>query len=317
MASIPPNINKSKNKIPSSSNKKNKPNIKSPQSTKITNADIPITSADIYPYKSAQSQKTQYKNYNFVNMADNQISKSKNPLTRFSLTCNGYSFQAHIDPNHIINTQAKRIAQLDTLTGIVLQDYGYMAQTFEIRGTTGAAYFLEIQKLNDVFNNQSTSGTPTVCTLTLETITYSGVWKEFSFERQAQENTYKYTIGFTVMKLGKYTPASDGNFNSQITQSNTAKNAMNSSDGKSKVTQVSWAGKTPQSYVESISQYVPASKRSVALAYIKQNWSTASQNKARNYPGDRANLNTGEVLVIPLDWSTILNNTFVDAPNIL
>ena len=275
-----------------------------PQSTSATPALVP---GDMYPYKSPESLKTNYKNYNFNNMVKEQIGKLKSPMSRFSLVCNGYKFQAHIDPQHIVNNQSKRIVQLDTLTGIVLQDFGYSAQTLELRGTTGAAFYTEISKLNDVFNNQSTNASPTVCTLVLESITYSGVWKEFTYERQSQDNIYKYTIGFTVMTAGKSQAASPGNFNSAVTQANKTANALTSSDGSSKVSYIPWAGKTPYAYVAALNQVIPTGSRSVALAFISKNWSTAPQN-TRSYPTDKGYLKSTEVLVVPLDWNTVLNS---------
>ena len=272
------------------------------------------TVGDIFPasYKSHLNSKNSYKNYDIYGMYEQQTLKNTEPMRRFSLVCNGYKFQAHIDPSHMVDTKAKRLVPLDTLTGIVLQDYGYVMQTIELKGTTGAAYYKEIEKLDDVFSNQSTTGTatqsnPTICVLKIENRTYSGVWAGFTFERQAQENTYKYTIIFNVMVKDTYVDAnaSPGNFNSTLTQKGKVVNSANSSNGKNQVTYVSWDGKTPSSYADTIVKQF--GKKSQILQFLQKNWSSAPQNK-RSFPlAPSGVVNPGEVLVVPLNWSTVLN----------
>ena len=279
-------------------NKVTRPN---PQST---NSNLTVSASDIYPYKIATNLNNHYKNYNFKNMAKEQVGKLKTPLLRFSLICNGYKFQAHIDPNHIVNNQMKRIVQLDTLTGIVLQDYGYGAQSLELRGTTGAAFYVEIDKLNTVFNNQSTNAAPTPCQLILEGITYQGVWKEFTYERQSQDNIYKYTIGFTVMSIGKI--SSSNNTSSAVIAAKKTANALTISNGKNKVNIMPWAGRTPAAFVAATSS-IPANQRNAALSFLNANWKTATVNK-RSYPGDNATLLSNEMLVVPLSWANVLNS---------
>ena len=301
MASIPPIINTSQPGIPAGSNNSIPSNVPDPD------LSATIGTSDIYPYNSVSSLGTSYKNYLFSNMYKEQNGKNQNKLLRFSLACKGLKFQAHLDPSHITDEQGKRIVQLDTLTGIVLQDYGYTARRIEIRGTTGAAYYVEIKRLDDLFNNQSTSGQPTPATLTLESRTYTGVWKEFSFERMAQENTYKYIIGFVVMNVGKLSGNDNAiNFSSSVTQSNTIQNASSSSTGQNLVQYIPYAGNSPNDYVTSIPQSITIPQRQQALNYINAHWSDASDFNKRSYPGDRANLLQNEVLVVPLDWSTIL-----------
>jgi len=251
------------------------------------------------------SPKNEYKNYDFPNMFVEQTAKVNNAQLRFSLECNKTKFQAHLDPTHLTDDQGKRIVQLDTLTGIVLQDYGYTAQNIELRGSTGAKYYQKILEMDNVFNNQSTSGNPTICTLIIEGRTYSGVWKAFTFDRIAQENTYKYVIGFTVMKQGKFYDNIANNFNSTQISSGTLKNAIESKDGKSNVKYVPDVGQTATKYVTG-EKTISASKRKQALAYIATHWKDFKGNKARQYPGDNAAIKKGEALVVPIDWSKVL-----------
>jgi len=315
MPSIPPIINKNKNRKTATgqvNSVKNKANVQNTNPTTINNQSV-FTSPDIYPYGSQSQSKNPYKNYDINNMFQEQSAKQTNPSLRFTLVCNGFKFQGHIDPNHLIDTQSKRIVQIDTLTGIVLQDFGYMMQILELRGTTGSAYYQEIQRMDAVFNNQSTGGSasasnPTVCTLTIEGRTYSGVWKDFTFERQAQINTYNYTIVFDVMTKGKFTnsTSSPGNFDSVQTQKNQIANGLTSSNGKAQVNYVSWPGQTPRSYAKSIVQFYKVGTTAQILQYLKNNWSTALQNKGSSYPGDDGKVSNTQVLVTPLNWNTVL-----------
>jgi hypothetical protein len=310
----PPIINKNKNKKTATgqvNGVKQKSNIQNISPTTSNNSTV-FTSTDIYPYGSQLQNKNPYKNYDINNMFQEQSAKQTKPALRFTLVCNGFKFQGHIDPNHLIDNQSKRLVQIDTLTGIVLQDFGYMMQNLELRGTTGSAYYLEIQRMDAVFNNQSTGGSatasnPTPCVLTIEGRTYSGVWKDFSFERQAQENTYKYTIVFDVMTKGKYSNnGTSSNFNSTQTQKNQITNGLTSSNGKAQVNYVNYPGNTPRQYANSIFQFYKVGSTAQILQYLKNNWSSAPQNANSAYPGDDGKLSTTQVLVTPLNWNTVL-----------
>src|ERR1700722_14135648 len=88
----------------------------------------------------------------------NQSLKNIDGSLRFSLSIpfgsSTYFFQGHIDPNHLTDEQNKRFVKLDTLNGVILQDFGFMPETIELRGTTGSAYYREIGQLDSIYNAQ-------------------------------------------------------------------------------------------------------------------------------------------------------------------
>lgn len=246
-----------------------------------------------------------YKNYNFPNMYLEQSGKQVGKKMRFSLSCNSFTFKAHLDPEHITDDQGKRLVQIDVLSGIVLQDFGYTVQNIELRGSTGAAYYDEIAQLDTVFNNQSTTGTVTPATLVLEGRTYTGVFSRFEFDRVAKDNRYTYIIGFTVLQRGATYDNTNFNYNSAVVAANRARNAIASGNGVSINMTVDNTGRTPADYVNS-NMSIPKTKTGVALTYLANQWSSAPQNK-RSYPGDNSVMNAGEVLVVPVNWNNVLS----------
>lgn len=283
MAGVPPQVNTSSPGQPAGSN----------------------VSTNKYQQLANASPNNLYKNYNFPNMYMEQSGKNDGKKLRFSLACNSFTFQAHIDPEHLTDDQGKRLVQIDVLTGIVLQDFGYTVQSIELRGSTAAAYYDEIDSLDRVFNNQSTNGVPTPATLIIEGRTYTGVFTRFEFDRIAQDNRYKYVIGFTVLQRGKRYDNSNFNYSSAVVAARQARNAIASGTGQNVTTYVDNTGNTPADYVSS-NPNIPRSKKGTALAYLASQWSTAPQNSSRSYPGDYNTMNSGEVLVVPVNWNSIL-----------
>lgn len=276
--------------------------------TTQVNSSLPNQPAESGP--SNVNPGNQYKNYDFHNMYLEQSGKSgikRGKILRFSMSCNGVTFNAHLDPNHLTDTQGKRLIQLDVLTGIVLQDFGYTPEIIEFQGTTGAQYYVELLKMQNVFTKQSTNGIiPTPATLTIERRTYTGVWKDFTWNRQVLDgNVYKYDIVFVVMSAGAIQPADT--VKSSVIAANTVAVAAANANGMNQVQYVSYAGNTAYNYV-STNPAINNTQRSAALAYLRQNWSTATQN-VRSYPGDNANLSITEVLVVPASWSSVLSSS--------
>jgi hypothetical protein len=284
MASIPPQINTSSQGKPAGSN---------------------ISTNTSYQAMANASPNNLYKNYNFPNMYTEQAGKNNGTKLRFSITCNSFTFQAHIDPEHLIDEQGKRIVQIDVLTGIVLQDFGYTVQAIELRGTTGAAYYDEIDALDRVFNNQSTGGVPTPATLVLESRTYTGVFTRFEFDRIVRDNRYTYVIGFTVLQRGKTYNNSNFNYASAVVAARKAQNSIGYGTGLNQTTYIDYAGQTPNAYASANSN-IPLSQKGIALTYLAAQWSTAPQNANRSYPGDYNPLNANEVLVVPINWNSVL-----------
>lgn len=249
-------------------------NISSPGQSAIANAN------------SGNGQK-----YDFKNMRYEQSAKQTNPLLRFTLKVGtGPMFQGHIDPYHISNEQNKRLVEIQVNTGIIIQDFGYMAQQLELRGTTGAAFYTEIKAMDAIFNSQSINGTPTNSILVIENRSYTGVWKSFFWERQAQKNTYDYTIGFTVLQLG--VTGSVAVLNSPIVQQAKAAISQQSSSGQLQTSNVPAAGISPRQYLISLGPgVVPASQFGAsgaggwgALGWLGNNWDSTGNNGP--YPGD-------------------------------
>jgi len=284
MASIPPQINTSSLGKPAGSN---------------------VSTNTSYQAMANASPNNLYKNYNFPNMYAEQSGKNNGTKLRFSLSCNNFTFQAHIDPEHLIDEQGKRIVQIDVLTGIVLQDFGYTVQAIELRGSTAIAYYDEIDKLDRVFNNQSTSGVGTPATLIIEGRTYTGVFTRFEFDRMIQDNRYKYVIGFTVLQRGKTYNNSNFNYASAVVAARKAQNSIGYGTGLNQTTYIDYAGQTPNAYASS-NPNIPLSQKGIALAFLRQMWPTATANSGRSYPGDYNTLNDGEVLVIPINWNSVL-----------
>ena len=286
MSMIPPQVNSSLPGVPAGSNGNN------------TGTPVP-NGKSIYTYK-----------YDFPNMFIEQSGKNDinaGKVLRYTLTCNGFSFNAHIDPSHLTDTKGKRLVQLDVLTGIVLQDFGYTPEIIEMQGTTGARYYKELVKLDTVFSNQSTNGlVPTPATLTIEGRTYTGVFRDFVWNRQIYDgNTYKYTILFVVMNQGAI--SNPNNTNSQVISANTVAVASTNSNGQNQVQYLTtYAGQTPSNYIQANSGTIGSSQRSAAMAYLASNWSTAPQNK-RSFPGPNGRILSSEVLVVPASWQSVLS----------
>lgn len=92
-------------------------------------------------------------------------------------------FTAHLGPNDINSAQQKRSAQLDTISGVVIQDFGFKPEILEIKGTTGSAYYQELNQMDAIFKSQNL-GSPTPVTVTLEYTTYQAFGENLNTEEQ-------------------------------------------------------------------------------------------------------------------------------------
>jgi len=253
-----------------------------------------------------------YKQYDFAEMFLQQSGKtnlSRGKIQRFSLSCNNYSFQAHLDPQDFSVSENKRIVSIDTITGIVLQDFGFSPLQVEFKGTTGAAYFSEIATMENVFQNQSlNTSLATPCALTIENRTYTGVWQSFFWDRKIYEgNVYKFNVGFIVTQQGKQIITDSASSNSTVISNNKINVSANNANSQNIINYIQFGGKSPFQYVSSNPQ-IPNNQRKKALQWIANNWSTSLSNM-RNYPGDSANLLSTEFLPTASDWQSVLNAT--------
>ena len=279
----------------------------------------PSISSSTIPGQNPTTQlnnfKSQYPNYNFPNMFKEQVGKSSGYLQRLTLIIPGvngstpYAFIAHIDPNHLTHEQNKRVVQQDVITGVVLQDFGYTVENIELKGTTGAAYYTEIQALDLIFNNQSVNGLPLQVTMTIESRTYTGVWKSFSYQRMIVPqggNIYEYTMSFTVLQRMDTTGSNDTALTgSSVVSQNASANAAN---GTSTLTfsYIQQPGSTPRQYAESSG--VSLTKIKPALGFMAEAWDT-SKNNGQPYPGDDTPLGINDILTVPSSWSDYFGNS--------
>lgn len=262
------------------------------------------------PNKGATSQTNitnqKYPKYEWNNIFISQLGKEFGKQKRMSLTCNGYTFQAKIDPNNYVNTQQKRNIQIPVINGIVIQDFGYEAEKIELKGSAGMDFYLKIQEMDAVFNNQAGTSS-NLATLIFENRVYTCYIDSFTHRRSAREATYEYSINLTVTKRSGDYPNTPQN-NSSIANSNKIKNSALSTTGTNIVQYLQYTGKTPSNYVSSNSSLIPKNQQANALQYIQSNWANAYQN-VRAYPGDNSPLLNTEVLVVPSNWSNVLNGT--------
>lgn len=260
--------------------------------------------------KNTSDKNTSAKNiypYNFPNMVKEQRGKVTGAVQRMVLTLSpgggkqSFYFGAHIDPQHLTDEQNKRIIQQDVLTGVVFQDFGYMAENIELKGTTGSEYFLEIQEMDDIFNNQSLQGTPTQVELTIEGRTYDAIWKSFTYNRinTAQGgNIYEYEMAFTVLQ--RTTSASQVIASVTVNSGVAQQNAVNNTSQV--YNNVFVNGQTAQEYIRSITS-IPVPMQGLALTFIASHWDT-TLNNGDNYPG--ATVPLTNYITTPLDWGTYL-----------
>lgn len=255
---------------------------------------------------SSDIRNIKYPLYEWNNIFMSQLGKEFGKKKRMTLTCNGFTFQAKIDPNNYNNSQQKRNIQIPVINGIIIQDFGYEAEKIELKGSAGMDFYQKIQEADAVFNNQSNSGSPTPATLTFENRVYTCFIDSFNSRISAVEATYEYIINLTVLqRSGLYNNVPQNN--SSIANSNKIKNASTSLSGTNVVQYISYTGKTPKDYVSNNSS-IAKNQQNNALQYISSNWSTAYQN-TRPYPGDNSPLLNTEVLVVPNNWSDVLNSS--------
>lgn len=276
----------------------------------------PIVSS---PNKSADQQsKTIAANtpYDIAYAFTQQSSKNTNKLLRMKLSIPSpnigepdYVFQAHLDPNHLINTQSKRIVELQTLTGVVIQDFGFNTERLELKGTTGSSYYREIGEMDLIFNSQSLNGTPTRVTLKIEERTYQCVWTTWMFGRQqsaAGGNLIEYNMEFTVLQRGESFDVSN-NLYDAAAQNKRPVEALSSSSGTTVQKNIDAHGKSPKDYCKSTPE-IPKQKIPNALKYIQSYWNPKA-NGGVAYQGDDVKLKKGQVLTVPNNWSDIIGST--------
>lgn len=276
----------------------------------------PIVSS---PGKSAEEQsKTIAANtpYDIAYAFTQQSSKNTNKLLRMRLSVPSpnigepdYVFQAHLDPNHLINEQGKRVVELDTLTGVVIQDFGFKPERLELKGTTGSSYYREIGEMDLIFNSQSLNGTPTRVTLKIEDRTYQCVWLGWMFGRQqsaAGGNLIEYTMNFTVLQRGESFDVSN-NLYDAAAQNKRPDSSLPSASGTTVQKNVDAHGKSPRDYCKSTPE-IPKQKIPDALSYIKSYWNT-KLNGGLAYQGDNFKLKKGQVLTVPNNWADIIGST--------
>jgi hypothetical protein len=239
-----------------------------------------------------------------INYAYQQQSAKNNPKNnlRYTLSIPGANgktiiFKAHIDPNHLIFSNEKRIVELDVLTGVVIQDFGFNTQILELKGTTGSAYYNEILQLGVIFHAQSAKGQPSAVSISIEGFNYKATWKEFVYDRQntaAGGNTINYTMSFVIIPgfvktstefLGKV-PGLGGVIN-----------------------QVSTNGLSITAYLKSLPS-IPLPNLGLAQQYVQNNWSSYSNNGAA-FPGLNVPLLPTQVINVPGDWSSVFNGQYL------
>ena len=244
-----------------------------------------------------------------------QTLKNTNAQLRFKMSVQinstkTYTFQAHLDPNHLVDEQNKRLVQIDVLTGVILQDFGYMPETLELRGSTGSQYYKEIQTLDTIFNNQSRNGRPTPVSITIQERTYSVVWRSFSFDQQQTQaggNVVNYTMSFVILNRGLNVgsgTASDVSSGSSVAAQNKINNSTIYNNGQALIVTVSTNGLSVYDYLKSVAQ-IPYTQIDDAVTYVENNWDPIINGGA--YPGDTVNLLPNQVITVPSDWSNVLS----------
>jgi hypothetical protein len=243
----------------------------------------------------------------------NQSLKNNNPKLRMTLQIKTDSqtikFQAHLDPNHFTSTQQKRFAKIDTLQGVVVQDFGYRAELINLKGTTGLAYYQEIQTLDQIFNSQSNNNKPNSITLTIEGRTYIVAWENFSFDRQntggGPANLINYEMDFIVLSRGA------GQSETPTPSTVVAGNGVNGNQGTQQpnvpLKQTSITGSL-NTYVASQSNSIQPQQQQAAINWIIQN----NPNVAEQYNiptfTKYTPLNNVQITV-PLNWNTVLSQS--------
>jgi hypothetical protein len=243
----------------------------------------------------------------------NQSLKNNNPKLRMTLQITTDSqtikFQAHLDPNHFTSTQQKRFAKIDTLQGVVVQDFGYRAELINLKGTTGLAYYQEIQTLDQIFNSQSNNNKPNSITLTIEQRTYIVAWENFSFDRQntggGPANLINYEMDFIVLNRGA------GQSETPTPSTVVAGNGVNGNQGTQQpnvpIKQTSIIGSL-NTYVASQSDSIQPQQQQAAINWIIQN----NPNVAEQYNiptfTKYTPLNNVQITV-PLNWNTVLSQS--------
>jgi hypothetical protein len=239
-------------------------------------------------------------------MYKEQAFKNNGQTQRFSLSFLNNTtiktFTAHLDPSDISYRQQKRIASLDALTGVVLQDFGFKAPILEVKGTTGSAYYTEIDAMNTIFNNQNI-GNPTPVNIVLENKNYTAVWTEFSYSRMINAqagNIIQYAMSFTILSNSGVAAANTDTIaaNSAVAASNAAANSFQYTNGTSSSTQINWSG----SMLDYVRQNSFSRNQDQVINYLQTNWNTAQGPVPRpNIP-----IPANSTLTVPTDWSTII-----------
>lgn len=250
--------------------------------------------------------------YNILEAYKQQSLKNSNKNLRFTLSIpvggQTVTFQAHLDPNHLLFSKQKRVVELDVLTGVVVQDFGFNAASLELKGTTGSAYYNDITKMQNIFDAQSGDGTPTSVAITIEGFSYKATWKEFSYDRQntaAGGNTINYSMNFIVLSRQYSTSVQFlGPVPSPSASSNATYIASNYASGTAVTQNVSTNGLTPRQYLKASSE-VGLAYINPALDFVSQNWNPAI-NGGVSYPGNDYNLLSTQLLTIPNSWADYL-----------
>jgi len=222
-------------------------------------------------------------------------------------------FTAHLGPNDINSAQQKRSAQLDSIAGIVVQDFGFKAEILEIKGTTGSAYYQELKQMDAIFKSQNLS-TPAPVTVTLEYTTYQAFWGEFKYGRainQSAGNLINYQMAFVILQTG--TNYSNGGTSvvtqgSSVAQNNVSQNQNSYANGQAQTADVAATGSTIQNYLTFIDPNVGPSNYIPALNFVSTNWNTT---KYGPYPGPNKTLNQNQKITIPVPWSNVLGSNLI------
>lgn len=241
-----------------------------------------------------------------------QSQKNNDSTLRFSMSVpfnnQIYVFQAHLDPNHLVDQQAKRLVKIDVLTGVVIQDFGFTTETIELKGTTGSAYYREIGAMDQIFNAQSANGVPTAVTLTIEQRTYTCTWENFTFDRQQTPqggNLINYTMSFIVLARNQQFDSTPVTYNSPQAALQAAAAQIVYNNNQANTQNVGTNGLSPVQYVKSISS-ISNTQIFQALGFIQNNWNSAL-NGGVSYPGDYTALLSSQLITVPTNWSNVLN----------
>ena len=212
----------------------------------------------------------------------------------------GKVFKAHIDPNHYQHTQGKRMIPIDVLTGVIEQDFGYLAETVEIHGNTGLQFYNEIATMNDIFNNQL-GGMATTVNLKIEDISVTASWTNFEYRRTANAGSPQvvdYTMQFIVLS---HTPSADAGVSNPVAQQMKANNTTASTSTRS----ITLGGQSVNSYLSGILSNQSYTYYNVALQFMQSNFNS-SANSGMSFPNPDATFTSSNSpsFVVPSDWST-------------